>query len=553
MTLPVPHATLLDALPGAVWAVRPDGRPFYINHAACAGLGVSATGFLAATDYLACLPGAPAEDFRAADRACLDGRRQRRSQVRLRLADGREHAVELHRQRLDDAEGRPLGLVFLALDVGGRIAHVDALTGVAGRLMLADRMAQGLARARREQELLVVCYLDLDGYKAIADRLGHATGDRVLVEIAGRLREAVREEDTVARLDGDEFVVLLVGLRALEECAGSLQRMLDRIRLPVVAAGEALEVSASIGVALFPQDEEDAETLLRHAKLAMNLAKLGGRDRFHLYDAASDRRAREHHRLLQEIHAGLEGGEFELYYQPKLDLATRRLAGAEALIRWRHPQRGLLPPGDFMRAIENTELEIELGDWVLASVVTQLRAWREAGLRIELAVNVSAYQLQSEGFVGRLRAQAARYEPASGERWLQIEVLETAALDDTERIGTLIAECRALGIGFALDDFGAGYSSLTYLSQLDVDTLKIDQSFVRDMESDKGDHAVVQGIVALARAFDMHCVAEGVESEALHRALQRMGCEYGQGNAIALPMPAAELARWQPASMPVQD
>ncbi len=426
-----------------------------------------------------------------------------------------------------------------------RLAHYDALTGVPNRVMLADRLAQALARAKREQGLLAVCYLDLDGFKPINDRLGHAVGDRVLVEVTRRIREAVREDDTVARLGGDEFVVLLVGLQAAEECVGSLQRLLERVARPIASDGEELMLSASIGVALYPDDEEDAETLLRHADQAMYLAKLAGKNRYHLFDPASDRRARSHHQLLQEIRGGLSRGEFELYFQPKIELASRRLAGAEALIRWHHPQRGLLLPGDFMRAVDATDLEIELGEWVIASAVEHLLRWREAGLRIEIGINISAYHLQSAGFVPRLREQAQRYAPQLGERWLQIEVLETAALDDIARISALIADCRELGIGFALDDFGSGYSSLTYLSQLDVDTLKIDQSFVRDMQSDKGDHAVVQGIIALARAFDMRCVAEGVESEAIHQALRQMGCELGQGNGIALPMPATALTRWQ--------
>jgi diguanylate cyclase (GGDEF)-like protein len=430
-----------------------------------------------------------------------------------------------------------------------RLAHYDALTGVPNRVMLADRLAQALARAKRDQGLLAVCYLDLDGFKPINDRLGHAVGDRVLVEVTRRIRETVREDDTVARLGGDEFVVLLVGLEAAEECVGSLQRVLERVGEPIAIDGQALSLSVSIGVALYPSDEEDAETLVRHADQAMYLAKLAGKNRFHLFDPASDRRARSHHQLLQEIRQGLAGGEFELYFQPKLDLAARRLAGAEALIRWNHPRRGLLLPADFMRAVENTDLEIELGEWVIATAVGHLRRWREAGLRIQVAINISAYHLQSAGFVPKLTEQARRYAPQPGERWLQIEVLETAALDDIARISALIAACRELGIGFALDDFGSGYSSLTYLSQLDVDTLKIDQSFVRDMQSDKGDHAVVLGIIALARAFEMHCVAEGVEDEGIHQALLQMGCELGQGNGIGLPMPATELPGWRPSAL----
>jgi len=453
--------------------------------------------------------------------------RQREAELRRQISERMEHERQLE-----------------------RLAHYDALTGVPNRVLLFDRLGQALARARRERGLLAVCFLDLDGFKAINDRLGHAVGDRVLVEVTRRIREAVRVDDTVARVGGDEFVVLLVGLEAVEECVGSLQRILERIGQPIVLDDHALGLGASIGVALYPDDNEDAETLLRHADQAMYLAKLAGKNRFHLFDPASDRRARSHHQLLREIREGLGRGEFELHYQPKLDLATRRLVGAEALIRWQHPQRGLLLPGDFMRAVDGTVLEIELGDWVIASAVDQLLSWRAAGFRILVGINVSAYQFQAPGFVDKLTAQARRYGPQAGERWLQVEVLETAALDDFARISALIADCRALGIGFALDDFGAGYSSLTYLSHLDVDTLKIDQSFVRDMQSDKGDHAVVQGIIALARAFEMHCVAEGVESEEIHQALLQMGCEVGQGNGIGLPMPAAALPQWRPPSAP---
>jgi predicted signal transduction protein with EAL and GGDEF domain len=218
--------------------------------------------------------------------------------------------------------------------------------------------------------------------------------------------------------------------------------MLESIHQPIAVDGHMVGLSASIGVALFPEDEEDADTLLRHADQAMYLAKLAGKNRFHLFDPTSDRRARSHHQLLQEIRHGLASGEFELYYQPKIDLATRRLVGAEALIRWNHPQRGLLLPGEFMRAVENTELEIELGEWVVATATEQLRHWRDTGFRIQVSINISAYHFQSPGFVPRLQEQSGRYGPQAGERWLQIEVLETAALDDIAGISALIAACR---------------------------------------------------------------------------------------------------------------
>ena len=415
------------------------------------------------------------------------------------------------------------------------------------RALLADRLSQALARTKREKGLMAVCYIDLDGFKPVNDSFGHESGDKVLVEITRRIKDTVREDDTVARLGGDEFVVLLVGLQVPEECVSSLQRLLENISKPIAVQGTVLKISASIGVALYPEDEHDADTLLRHADQAMYVAKQSGKNRYHLFDAASDLRARSHHELLQQIRAGLAQGEFELYYQPKVAMSSRTLVGAEALIRWNHPQRGQLLPAEFLRSVENTELEIELGDWVVDTAIDQLRQWRRDGFAIELSINISAYHLQSADFVRKLEAAALQRGALDCLRHLEIEVLETAALEDIARIGGLIKACREFGVGFALDDFGTGYSSLTYLSKLDVDTLKIDQSFVRDMLEDKGDHAVVHGIIALARAFDMSIVAEGVETEAHYQALFQMGCELGQGYGIARPMPGGELIKWRPA------
>ena len=545
--------TILDNSPLGIWMVDERSKVQFVNHAFCAATGVSEARFLGAESYAEVLPAEVAAYCLQSDRDCLAQDAPHVSLERIPFADGREHVMEITKVRLRNRDGSLRGLIGLAVDVTERMeherqlehmAHFDTLTGVPNRALLADRLHQALARAKRERSLLAVCYIDLDGFKPINDRLGHEAGDRVLVEVTRRIREAVRAEDTVARLGGDEFVVLLVGLQQPEECAGSLQRLLDRINQPISVLGESLGVSASIGVALYPEDEQDADTLLRHADQAMYVAKQAGRNRYHLFDAASDQRARSHHELLQQIRRGLGAGEFELFYQPKVDMGTRRMVGAEALIRWRHPERGLLAPGEFLRAIDNTELEIELGEWVIRSAAAQLRRWRGAGHEFEVSINISAYHLQSREFVRKLREALPCRRPQGCHHCLQIEVLETSALEDTARIGELIHECRQFGIGFALDDFGTGYSSLTYLSKLDVDTLKIDQSFVRDMERDKGDHAVVQGIIALARAFEMKVVAEGVETEGQFQALLGMGCGVAQGYGIARPMPVAELEAW---------
>ena len=410
-------------------------------------------------------------------------------------------------------------------------------------MLLADRLQQALAHSKREGSTLAVCYLDLDGFKFVNDTMGHEAGDKVLIEVTKRIKDTIRGDDTVARLGGDEFAVLLLGLSAEEEWTASLNRLLEAISQPIEIKNKLFEVSASIGVALYPADDHDADTLLRHADQAMYIAKQSGKNRYYLYDAENDQRARTHHEFLRRIAIALERNEFELYYQPKVEMRSLKVVGAEALIRWNHPERGLLAPAEFLPEIEGTTLEIELGDWVVAAALTQLEIWHQAGLAMELSINISAGHLQTKDFAWKLKRKMLRY-PQLPKGSLEIEVLETAALEDIPRASDTIERCRKIGISFALDDFGTGYSSLSYLGRLPVDTLKIDQSFIRDMLEDKGDRAIVQGVIALAKAFDRKIVAEGIETEELFHALVEMDCEYGQGFGIARPMPARELPAW---------
>ena len=548
--------TILDNAPLGIWMLGLDGRLQFVNNGFCLATGIGEQRFLNAEHYSDVLPPTMAANCVASDQASFAQDAPHVSHEWLPFADGREHLVEITKVRLLNQNGSVRGLIGLAVDITEskehekqleHIAHFDALTGVPNRVLLADRLSQALARTKREGKLMAVCYLDLDGFKPVNDSYGHDVGDKVLIEITRRIKETIREDDTVARLGGDEFVVLLVGLQMPEECSGSLNRLLAAIHKPIEIHGKLLHISASIGVALYPEDEQDPDTLLRHADQAMYLAKQAGKNRYHLFDAANDLRARSHHEMLQQIRHGLAHDEFELYYQPKVDMRSRQLVGAEALIRWHHPTRGFLPPGEFLHLIGNSELEIELGDWVVAHAFRQLQAWRAAGSGLEISINISAFHLQSAGFVEKLRAQMGQCCPQQCVRCVQIEVLETAALDDIARVSELIRACREFGVGFALDDFGTGYSSLTYLSNLEVDSLKIDQSFVRNMLNDSGDHAIVQGIIALAHAFGRGTVAEGVETEALYQALRDMECEVGQGYGIARPMPADALLPWHQA------
>lgn len=302
-------------------------------------------------------------------------------------------------------------------------------------------------------------------------------------------------------------------------------------------------VTASIGVTLYPLDDEEPETLLRHADQAMYFVKQTGKNRYHVFDPRYDSQIKNERELRARIEQGLLAQEFELFFQPKVMMSDRRVIGAEALIRWRHPERGLLTPSEFLPIIEMSVLDVKIGEWVIETALMHLESWRQRGIVLEVSVNITATHLQSDGFISSLAAKLSRY-PQLDARQLQIEVLETEALTDIARVGEIIGGCAALGVRFALDDFGTGYSSLAYLRRLPADTLKIDQTFVRDMLSNKGDLAIVQGVIALAHAFGRVTIAEGVETEEHFQALAAMGCDIGQGYGIALPMPADAFVHW---------
>lgn len=423
-----------------------------------------------------------------------------------------------------------------------QMAYYDALTDLPNRVLLADRLVQGIQQTRRAQTLMAVCYLDLDGFKSVNDSLGHEAGDRLLVEMAARLKTALRGGDTVARLGGDEFVLLLVGLESVEECGLALERLLNAITQPILIEDQPVTVSASIGVALFPQDDSDADTLMRHADQAMYQAKQAGKNRYHIFDVAQDHSARTRQHRLTELRHALEQGEYVLHYQPKVNMRLGTVVGAEALIRWNHPERGLVPPGEFLPLVENDDLIREIGDWVIATALAQMASWQAAGLVLPVSVNVAGRQLQDPDFGEGLKRMLNAHPAVAGQ--LELEVLETTAIEDIAMISRVIEECRALGVAFALDDFGTGYSSLTYLKRLPVKTIKIDQSFVRDMLNDANNLVIVQGVIGLTHAFQRQAIAEGVETSEHGRLLIQLDCDLAQGYGIARPMPAEAVLEW---------
>ena len=424
------------------------------------------------------------------------------------------------------------------------IAHYDVLTTLPNRVLLADRLHQGMLQEDRRGQLLAVAYLDLDGFKAINDKYGHETGDQLLISLASRMKLTLREGDTLARMGGDEFVAVLLDLKNAENCIPMLERMLVAAAEPLAIDEFTLQVSASLGVTFYPQSEDvDADQLLRQADQAMYQAKLAGKNRYHIFDADQDRSVRGHHESLEHIRHAIVEREFVLYYQPKVNMRTGSVIGAEALIRWQHPERGLLPPSVFLPVIEDHPLAIEIGEWVIDSALMQMELWHAAGLNIPVSVNVGARQLQQDSFVERLREILANH-PFVSPSDLTIEVLETSALEDISRVSQIIETCREIGVTFALDDFGTGYSSLTYLKRLSVTQLKIDQSFVRDMLDDPDDLAILDGVLSLATAFRRQVIAEGVETVDHGAMLLQLGCELAQGYGIARPMPAADLPGW---------
>lgn len=358
------------------------------------------------------------------------------------------------------------------------------------------------------------------------------------------MKQALRQGDTLARLGGDEFVIILNSIDDKTVALPIIQRLLDAISQTITIDGTLLRVSASIGVTFYPQvGEVDADQLIRQADQAMYSAKQSGKNRYHIFDPERDRTIRTRHEHLGRIQQALTNREFILYYQPKVNMRTGKLIGAEALIRWQHPTKGIIPPLEFLPLIENHPLSVEVGEWVIKEAITQIQRWQARNLTLPISVNIGAKQLLQGNFVQRLQeilAQHDTFDPSL----LEMEILETSALENITQASQIIQTCKTMGIEFALDDLGTGYSSLTYLKRLPVTTLKIDQSFVRDMLDDRENLAILEGIVGLAKAFGRHLIAEGVETQRHGEKLLELGCDLIQGYGIARPMPPEKLVEW---------
>jgi diguanylate cyclase (GGDEF)-like protein/PAS domain S-box-containing protein len=460
--------------------------------------------------------------------------------------DGRVIWVEWYNSSLTNEAGEVVSVFSLAQDVTTRViaeerlvhqATHDGLTGLPNRVMLQERLSQAISRARRSGLRLAALFIDLDRFKDVNDTLGHRIGDELLREMARRLQATIRESDFLVRLSGDEFMVIIEQINDLDAPHIVAVKLLHELQREANIEGHEIYIAGSIGISLFPDDAEDAETLLKNADMAMYRAKEAGKNTYRAFTKDMAEHGSNMRMLENSLRSAISRDEFVLYYQPKLDIATNRIVGAEALLRWRHPSRGMVMPNDFIHLAEETGLVHDIGLWVLDSAFEQLARWQDNGITgIKLAVNLAAGQFRASQLADRIQERITRYEIDAKN--LEVEVTETSMLRDPDGVSHTLNALRAMGITIALDDFGTGYSSLSHLKRFPIDTLKIDKSFVADLLIDPDDRAIVSAVIALAHALDIDVVAEGVETNEQREMLQRMGCHTYQGFLYAKPLKA---------------
>ncbi|MEO8384373.1 MAG: PAS domain-containing protein [Betaproteobacteria bacterium] len=462
--------------------------------------------------------------------------------------DGRIIWCEWYNSSLRNEAGEIISVLSLAQDVTTRVlaeerliyqATHDGLTNLPNRTMLQERMQQAIARARRGGMRVAALFIDLDRFKEVNDTLGHRIGDELLREIAERLKRTLRESDFLVRLSGDEFMVVLEQLSDLEPPRMVANKILDEIRQPTSVEGHEIYVSASIGISLFPDDAKDVESLLKNSDMAMYRAKELGKNAYQFFTAELAAQGTAMRLLENSLRSALLRNEFELYYQPKVDMRSNLIVGAEALLRWHHPTRGMVLPGEFVQLAEEAGLMHEIGNWVLDVAFGQLRRWRENGHGyMRLAINVAAVQFRAVHLIERMKDRLSR-EKCSPDS-IEIEITETGMLRDPDGVGRVLRALRTLGIRVAIDDFGTGYSSLSHLKRFPIDTIKIDKTFVDDILRDREDAAIVSAVIAMARALDLDVIAEGVETEEQRAFLAARGCDAYQGYLFSKAVPIAE-------------
>ena len=426
----------------------------------------------------------------------------------------------------------------------------DELTSLRSRILLGERLQKAIVHSKRWGQLLAVVRLDLDGLEAIRDRQGHTIGKQVLITLARSMKRALRIGDTLAHLEGNKFAAVLPAPEDEQGCESTLIRLLEAAAEPVRIGESVFQLSASIGVSIYPQEEDaDADHLLRQASVAMHRAKAAGKNLYQFYDSTKEASQDRHSESPERIRQALAAREFVMYYHPKVNMCTGEVVGAEALIRWQHPNRDLMQPAEFLPVVEDHPLAVALGEWVIGAALTQMEEWLDAGLDISVSVNVGTRQLQQPVFADRLAKLLAEHPRIQPSR-LELDILESNQPDDPDQLAILLIQCRETGVTFALDDFGSGHFSLKEIKRLPIDVLKIDPSFVRGILENPEELTILEGVLGLVTAFGRRAVAEGVETVEQGLMLLRLGCELAQGFVIAQPMPAQEFPEWVAAWRP---
>lgn len=543
--------TLLDHMPDIVIRYDLECRRVFVNpaYARETGIRMETASDSEVDDATIWRPTMPLDDFRHRLRAVMKSGQP--DHIVLEWTDvlGALVSHEMFLVAERDTEGRTVGALAIGRNVTERKAAEqqllhqathDALTGLPNRILLKDRLEQYLVHAHRESEHMAVVFVDLDNFKGINDTLGHETGDELLKIVAARMRGALREEDTVARFGGDEFVILVRGHLSIQGLDTVVRKIFDSISAPCVVGDQRLYPGASMGVSVFPEDGATSDVLMRNADMAMFVAKGQGRNCYRFFSSEMNQDMSEWMELGTALRQALERNEFELYYQPKTCARRGRLAGFEALIRWRHAERGLVSPAQFIPLAEESGLIVPMGEWVVREACRQYREWLDAGLEpVKIAVNLSPLQCKNADFVNHVGNMLARYR-LKGE-WLEVEVTESVAMSEASIRN--LSGLRELGVQIAMDDFGTGYSSLSYVKRLPINCLKIDRSFVSEIENSVSDVQIVNAIVAMAHSLDLDVCAEGVETKAQLDLLQKVGCDQIQGYFLSKPVPSADAAR----------
>jgi diguanylate cyclase (GGDEF)-like protein/PAS domain S-box-containing protein len=543
-------STLFSSIPDMIWMKDPEGKYLSCNSAYETFIGVKEDQLIGKTDY-DFYSSASADVCKQSDIDAMHAGEVCISEESINYRDNSIGIMEIRKAPIYNPSGEMIGVLGIGRDISERklfekqiefMAHHDALTGLPNRALAQDRMEQAIVYAKRHNTQAALIFIDLDGFKIINDTLGHSIGDAILQKVAKRLHLCVRESDTISRQGGDEFLLILPEINDPEDVRAIADKLIQTFEKPFTVHNQLLSVSASIGIAIYPYHGDDFNNLLKNSDVAMYKAKESGKNTYCFYTKKMNRDIIDQFKIESDLKSALQNNEFILHYQPQIDLATNTIAGVEALIRWNHPQHGMIPPLSFIPIAEGSGQIVQIGQWVIEEACRQAALWHSLGITVRVAVNISATQFKR----GNLETVVKDALKLSGlnPKFFELELTESTMMHNLESTLQMVQSLKALGVQLSIDDFGTGYSSLAYLKRFAVDTLKIDQSFVRDIVQDQEDTVIVNTIIQMAKSLNLKTIAEGVENLDVLAILEDFGCNEVQGYHYAKPMEASEFERY---------